>query len=619
MKKLTRMSTWLIVLALLASCFVVALAAEADCSEMHRRVETWAKADGTHKMFCYNCNVGGIEECNWVEKTRVNATCTADGYVDYVCGGSADGAKDSYSGLGCGNTKREVLPKGCTFGNAKDNGDGTHSVTCTVCGKANTEAHKTVAVAGKPATCTEAGATEGSVCTVCDAVVVASAVIPATGHTEVTIPAVAATCTTDGSTEGKYCSVCNETIVAVQTIAAKGHTEVKTPGYAPNCISTGMTDKIACSVCGEVIQEATVIPALGHTTYLEYEDEEGHIVCCENCPYSMYEEHNFVDGACGCGATQNVAPTLDANIAIRHTLNLQSDISIGFVVPSNLLSGYDMSTVYMDFTMDVYTGNVVTGTKNVRVSPVLNGSYYYFTMEGITALQMNDTVRATMYGKKGGVLYCSNMDSFSVADYAYGMLNSASVNAKIKTVCANLLRYGSAAQTYKSYRTNALVDANMTAAHKAYLTDLNSVALGNTSKQLGDLSNPTVVWLGKTLVLDSKVTVKYVVNVANFTGDASKLSLRVRYTDINGGAKEVVLTNGEIYNNNSNFYAFNFDKLTAAELRTVMSVAVLNGSTQVSETLQFSVDTYGNSISGNLLTLCKAMLAYSDAAKAQFS
>ena len=74
-----------------------------------------------------------------------------------------------------------------------------------------------------------------------------------------------------------------------------------------------------------------------------------------------------------------------------------------------------------------------------------------------------------------------------------------------------------------------------------------------------------------------------------------------------------------MYNNNANYYAFTFDKLTAAELRTVMSVAVYNGNTQVSETMQFSVDTYGNNISGTLLTLCKAMLAYSDAAKAQFS
>jgi hypothetical protein len=265
------------------------------------------------------------------------------------------------------------------------------------------------------------------------------------------------------------------------------------------------------------------------------------------------------------------------------------------------------------------SGNTVTGTKNVRVNPVLNGSYYYFNMEGITALQMNDTVRAKLFGMKNGVLYCSVDDSFSVATYAYAMLNNASIDSKIKTVCANLLRYGASAQTYKGYRTGALVDAAMTAAHKAYLTDLDKVAFANNSAQLGDVANPAVTWLGKTLILDSKVTVKYVVNVAKFGGDASKLSLRVRYTDINGGAKEVTVTASELYNNNANYRAFSFDKLTAAELRTVMSVAVMNGNTQVSETMQFSVDTYGNNISGNLLTLCKAMLAYSDAARAQFS
>ncbi len=590
-----------------------------SCEDSHARVETWSLTETTHEAFCYSCLSYWTETCNFKEVKRVAATCTADGYVEYVCDGIQAGAHDAYSGAGCGNTKKEVLPAGCTYGEWKDSGNGMHTATCTVCGKTKTEAHNVVKQAAVAPTCTETGLTEGSYCSDCKAVIVAQTVVPATGHTEVIVPAVAATCTTDGSTEGKYCSVCMETLVATQVIPAKGHTEVTTPGYAPTCIATGMTDKIACSVCGEVIQAATVIPAAGHSYTYEYEDEDGHIRGCSKCAYSEYMEHAFSNGECACGAKENLEPTLDGNIAIRHTLNLQSDISIGFVVPANLLSGYDMSTVYMDFTMDVYTGNVITGTKNVRVAPVLNGSYYYFNMEGITALQMNDTVRATMYGMKNGVFYCSANDSFSVATYAYAMLNNASIDGKVKTVCANLLRYGASAQTYKGYRTNALVDAAMTNAHKAYLTDLNTVTFGNTNKQLGDITNPTVTWLGKTLVLDSKVTVKYVVNVSKFSGDASKLSLRVRYTDINGGAKEIVLNNAEMYNNNANYYAFAFDKLTAAELRTVMSVAVLNGNTQVSETMEFSVDTYGNNISGSLLTLCKAMLAYSDAAKAQFS
>ena len=590
-----------------------------SCEDSHARVETWSLTETTHEAFCYSCLSYWTETCNFAEVKRVEATCTADGYVEYVCDGIQAGAHDAYSGSGCGNTKKEVLPAGCTFGAWKDNGDGTHTATCTGCGKTKTESHTAVTQNAVAPTCTASGLTEGKYCSVCEATIIAQTVVPATGHNEVVVPAVAATCTAAGSTEGKYCSTCNEVLVAAQPIAAKGHTPVTTPGYAATCISTGLTNKITCSACGTVIQAASVIPASGHSYIYEYEDEDDHIRGCSKCAYSEYVEHEYINGECVCGDKQNLTPTLDSSIKILHTLNLQSDIAITFAVTASQLSAYDLSSLYMDFTMDVYTGNTITGTKSVRVTPVKNGNYYYFTMEGITALQMNDTVRATMYGTKNGVLYCSSLDSFSVATYAYNMLNTASANDKIKSVCANLLRYGATAQTYKSYRTNALVDAKMTDAHKAYLTDLNSVVLGNNNKNLNDVANASVTWLGKTLILDSKVTVKYVANISKFSGKASDLSLRVRYTDINGGAKEVIITEGEMYNNNANYYAFTFDKLTAAELRTVMSVAVYNGNTQVSETMQFSVDTYGNNITGTLLTLCKAMLAYSDAAKAQFS
>jgi hypothetical protein len=65
-------------------------------------------------------------------------------------------------------------------------------------------------------------------------------------------------------------------------------------------------------------------------------------------------------------------------------------------------------------------------------------------------------------------------------------------------------------------------------------------------------------------------------------------------------------------------YAFTVDTLLAAELRAVVSVQVYAGDTPVSCTLQFSADTYGNNQKGDLLTLCKALIAYSDSARAYF-
>ena len=66
-------------------------------------------------------------------------------------------------------------------------------------------------------------------------------------------------------------------------------------------------------------------------------------------------------------------------------------------------------------------------------------------------------------------------------------------------------------------------------------------------------------------------------------------------------------------------YAFDFDGLLAAELRSTVSVAVYEGNTRVSPTLECSASSYGNNKPADLQTVCKALMAYSDATKAYFT
>ena len=147
---------------------------------------------------------------------------------------------------------------------------GVKTYTCTVCNETKTEAidatgHTSVEVPEKPATCTEAGHTAGTKCSVCGETLSGMEKIPAKGHTEVIDPAVEPTCTTPGKTEGKHCSVCNAVIVAQQEIPAKGHTEVIDPAVDPTCTTPGKTEGKHCSVCNEVLVAQTEIPAKGHS------------------------------------------------------------------------------------------------------------------------------------------------------------------------------------------------------------------------------------------------------------------------------------------------------------------------------------------------------------------
>ena len=118
---------------------------------------------------------------------------------------------------------------------------------------------------GKPATCTENGFTEGTMCSVCGEILTAQEEIPALGHKEVKIAGKSATCTEKGLTDGTKCSVCGKIITAQEEIPALGHKEVKIEGKSATCTETGFTDGAKCSVCGKVTKEQKEIPALGHS------------------------------------------------------------------------------------------------------------------------------------------------------------------------------------------------------------------------------------------------------------------------------------------------------------------------------------------------------------------
>ena len=125
--------------------------------------------------------------------------------------------------------------------------------------------HTPVTDAAVAATCTTAGKTEGSHCSVCGTIITAQQTIPAKGHTPVTDAAVAATCMTAGKTAGSHCSVCGTIITAQQTVPAAGHSPVVDSAVPATYTKTGLTEGSHCSVCGTVLVEQEVVPKLGPT------------------------------------------------------------------------------------------------------------------------------------------------------------------------------------------------------------------------------------------------------------------------------------------------------------------------------------------------------------------
>ena len=131
----------------------------------------------------------------------------------------------------------------------------------------------------------------------------------------------------------------------------------------------------------------------------------------------------------------------------------------------------------------------------------------------------------------------------------------------------------------------------MTETHKAYLRGLESIDFGNTNEVLKDLADPVITWAGKVLDLNSKVAVKFVFDLSSYSGSVADLTVKVSYTDYAGTTQTLYLTGAEAYGGVPGRYAVSFDGLLAAELRSVLSVQVCEGTTPLSCTLQYSADT----------------------------
>ena len=369
-----------------------------------------------------------------------------------------------------------------------------------------------------------------------------------------------------------------------------------------------------------VTQDLTLRPvftAIAHSyvyTCLSSELHEGHCAC----GYSKIDTHSFTEGLCLCGEAEDREPLEDSSLKLSHSLNLASDISVNFVILKTALEGFDPDTVYVESSLDIYEGSVKVGTKTVKLLPEEKGNFYYFTLSGMTAVQMNDSISSVLYGIRDGRLYYSPVDEYSIACYAYSQLNKGDVSAKLKALCADLLRYGAGAQSYKDYRTDKLADGAMTEEHRTYLTDLDTVAFGTHNTIVEDLTDPKILWVGKTLDLNSKVCIKYVFDLNGYAVDPSVLSLKVSYRDVTGEILTATVTGAEPYGNAVGHYAISFDGLLAAELRTVLSAQIYAGDEPVSATMVYSPDTYGNNKTGALGRLCKALFAYSDSAREYF-
>lgn len=197
---------------------------ECECGDIYKddkvaatgHDESGAAANCVNAKICPNCNTVLEEKLDhsakWEAHDKQEAGCVTEGWESYIYCPECDAyPKD-----------KVTIP---AIGSHKPGAEATCTApqTCTVCQEelAPAKGHTEVKDEAVAPTCTEAGKTEGSHCSVCNEVITAQEAVPATGHTPVTDAAVEPTYSETGLTEGSHCSVCDEVLTAQQTVDKK--------------------------------------------------------------------------------------------------------------------------------------------------------------------------------------------------------------------------------------------------------------------------------------------------------------------------------------------------------------------------------------------------------------
>lgn len=285
------------------------------------------------------------------------------------------------------------------------------------------------------------------------------------------------------------------------------------------------------------------------------------------------------------------------------SVSLYADIAVNFKVESSALEGFTDPYVVFDFA----------GTKQqVRLQEVQDG-YAVFRFRDIGPHLMGETITATLYATKDGILCQGETQAYSIAQYCYNTLNRYNTDyyRELHTLLVDLLNYGAMAQLYVNPSTPAeqLVTAGLTQQQKAWGTPTDSNPALMDIRSESALTGATVAWVGGGLSLQESVALRL-----RFAAESTE-GLSVRFT-LNGNTFTVT-DFVPVEDKSGEFYVYLRD-MNASHMRAAVKATVYRDGQPVSNTLTYSVASYianhANDTDAQLAQLVKAIIRYGDAA-----
>nr|WP_278245050.1 BspA family leucine-rich repeat surface protein [Ruminococcus flavefaciens] len=311
------------------------------------------------------------------------------------------------------------------------------------------------------------------------------------------------------------------------------------------------------------------------------------------------------------------------NIAFNHNCSFQNDLSMYYAVPKETLSGFE--NIRLDVSKEEYAAGATKPTfaKKTLTSykeQTINGVVYYmFTFDGITSTDMGSTLSAVLRADKNGVTYSSKPDKYSIKDYAMDRLQNSS-SATFKKMLVDMLNYGAAAQVHFNKNAAHLANSDLTAAQKKMGTQ-TLPTLKNAEKSTA-VSGATASFDKKNVSFENKTVLMYRLKFAA-NQNMNNVKLNISYKTSSGATVTKTIPASQFVKSGS-YYIASIDSIAITDVRSVITAKIYDGSKQISNTFQYSIESYvynrlQNSDSETFKNLVTEMMKFGISAEEHFS
>ena len=274
-----------------------------------------------------------------------------------------------------------------------------------------------------------------------------------------------------------------------------------------------------------------------------------------------------------------------------------SDFSLLFAFKESYLTNFDVNTLYavVEHNGDKYVIDYTGWTW------MMAGGVKYLIVEyaGIAARQMGDDVTVTIYDGEGNRI--SESKTTSIREYAMSRLATSS-NAEFKTALVDMLNYGAAAQVKYEYKTEDLVNSQLTAEQMA----LGTAAMKSVEdhRKVSDKN----YYLGTNLRFTNQTNLLF----AFKNIDAKNCTAVFTWTDHTGEEHRAEDT----FKSTSGGYAVELDELVVADARQIVTCTVYDQNGNVIVTVEDSIESSVARVSNANRALYEAFMMFADSAYA---